>query len=208
VGAGAGVATAEGPDEVLLGLGCAVVGVGVSTADSLGVAPAIASEAGTDWLGLGDAVATTAGVPTAPSTAPVGWNGVPMMNTRTTAARTTAIAAIAAIGAPQAMRRSLSAGPRFRPTAPVAAAATVAPQPGHAPPDRAQHLPHANTPQDEHGDSRIPARVAAGPIRLPHRSQNGRARPVGRTGLPEIIGNGGEPPASAGPECHHDPRHP
>jgi hypothetical protein len=49
----------------------------------------------------------------------------------------------------------------------------VAPQPGHAPDVRAQHRLHACTPQDAQGDIPIPASVAAGPIALPHRSQNG-----------------------------------
>ena len=206
VGAGVAVAPADGRGGVPLGPGCAVLGVGESPDDSVAVAPATVSDGGTDWLGPPDVVTTVAGVPIAPSTAPVGWSGVPMMNARMTATRATAIAAT---GAPRAMRRRLGAGPRRRASPAVDATATEAPQPGHAPPERAQHLPQANTPHDEHADSPIPARVAAGPIRLPHRSQNGSgAPPAGRNGLREIIGNDGEPPVPARPDCHHDPRHP
>jgi hypothetical protein len=72
VGAGVGVAPAEDRGAVPLGLGCAELGVGVSTADSVGVAPTIVSEADTDGFGPSDELVDMPGVPTAPWTAPVG----------------------------------------------------------------------------------------------------------------------------------------
>jgi hypothetical protein len=83
----------------------------------------------------------------------------------------------AAIGTRRSMRRRLCRWPGCKATSPAAALAIEMPQPGHQPAPRAQHRPHANTPHDGHFDSPIPARVAAGPIRLPQRSQNGSCAP-------------------------------
>src|SRR5712692_3578543 len=107
-----------------------------------------------------------AGVPIAPSTPPVGRNGLPMMN----AIANTAKAAIpSAIGALRVVRRWSGWVPLAGATPPAITPASSTPQPGHAPPAPAQHLSHANTRQDGHIDSPIPARVAAGPIKLRQR---------------------------------------
>ncbi|MEA2547159.1 MAG: hypothetical protein QOI09_2432 [Chloroflexota bacterium] len=125
-----------------------------------------------------DALETVAGVPITPSTAPVGRNWPPTPNATADTAMTTAATAARPIGTGRAERHRLVAGLLWRATLPAIAPASAMPQPGQAPPARAQHLSHACTPQDGHIDSRIPARVAAGPIRLPQRSQKGRGEPL------------------------------
>jgi hypothetical protein len=99
-----------------------------------------------------------------------------MLNATADTATMAAMAATA-IAAGRAARHRLVARPLCGATPPADAPASETPQPGHALPARLQHLSHAWTPQDGHIDSRIPARVAAGPIRLPHRSQKGRGEP-------------------------------
>jgi hypothetical protein len=57
------------------------------------------------------------------------------------------------------------------------------PQPGQALAHRAQHLSQAWTPHDGQTLSPTPRSFAAGPMRLPHRSQYGHDMPAaGRTG--------------------------
>ena len=126
-----------------------------------------------------------------------------MLNATADTATMAAMAATA-IAAGRAARQWLIAKPLCRATPPAiglagemppaGAPASETPQPGHALPARLQHLSHACTPQDGHTDSRIPARVAAGPIRLPHRSQKGRGEPPEDADLGVLIRGGSGSP--------------
>ena len=76
------------------------------------------------------------------------------------------------------------------------------PHPGHLPPARVQQRSHAYTPQDGQTDSPMWRRCAAGPIRLPHRSQNGKDGPPVAVTRGPIVGSVAEPPP---PACGDDP---
>jgi hypothetical protein len=177
VGSGADGAAPPGAAGVPLALGATAVAANDADAcDSTG--PSTTPAAGD---GSGDCPgpegAPAPDIPVAPATSPAGRSWLPRLSARTDSVTRTTRRAPAAIGE----RRSLSQRSRVRSpcrttaasaaTGPSAPLAIEAPQPGHAPPVLPQHLSHAWTPQDGHVFSPILRRVAAGPIRLPHRSQ-------------------------------------
>ena len=119
-------------------------------------------------------------------TSPAGRTGSPPRNANAAIASATAPTAIGAPQIQRSTRRALTLSGAARP---AVAPARATWHPGHASPLRAQQRSHANSPQDGHVDNPIPASVAAGPIRLPQRSQNGRGPPLaGRAPPPEITG--------------------
>lgn len=113
---------------------------------------------------------TEAGVSRAPSTAPAGRNGFTPM--RTTIEIAMLVSPIAITGRRLGRRRADGL---------IGAAAATAgfairrddPHPGHAPRSPRQHRSQAWTPQSGHRRRPTCARLATGPMRLPHRSQNG-----------------------------------
>ena len=118
-----------------------------------------------------------AGASCALSTPPAGRNGLPITNTTSDMAKTAVPITIVGRGA----TRLCFKGPLGRAAAPtVANAAIDAPHPGHAPSPPTQHRSHAWTPQEAQRRRPTWARLATGPMRLPHRSQNGiRGPPEG-----------------------------
>lgn len=117
-----------------------------------------------------EASPAAAGVPRRSSTAPVGASGPPRPSA-------TAMTATTATPATTAGRRSERRGfePPLRPDSTPARPAAVLETPhlGHSPLALTQHRSHARMPQSWHRCSPTCARVATGPMRLPHRSQIG-----------------------------------
>lgn len=117
-----------------------------------------------------EASPAAAGVPRRSSTAPVGASGPPRPSA-------TAMTATTATLATRAGRRSERRGfePPFRTDSTPARPAAVLETPhlGHTPLAPIQHRSHARMPQSWHRRSPTCARVATGPMRLPHRSQTG-----------------------------------
>jgi hypothetical protein len=146
---------------------------------------------------------TAVGVPRRSATAPVGASGPPMKSA-------TAMTAMTATPATTAVRRSGWRGFRgpVRPNSMPAVAPAVldTPHPGHAPLAPTQHRSHAWMPQSWHRRSPTCARVATGPMRLPHRSQNGIRGRRGGASLkgPGVVGvtraRAREPTTSVGRE--------
>jgi hypothetical protein len=215
-GVGGGSTGLEGRVGVALRICGATVGAGDSaTDDEVGTAAA-ANDDGGDWPSPGVALVTAAGVPNASSSSPAGLTRPPIVNASTDAARTTVPSPAIAIGARQALGARGDAPPLSPATptaappltgaaAPAGAAAPTAlaamPHPGHTPAARVQHRSHAYTPQDGHFDSPICRRCAAGPIRLPHRSQNGRdGPPVGPVTRGPLSGTAPGPPPPTCPD--------
>jgi hypothetical protein len=119
------------------------------------------------------ALVTIPGVPVAPATDPRRPNRLPITTARIEAA--TAMIPTTT-GARRSVRRGV--GRTFpRGTERALGTAIEAPHPGHGPAARVQHLSQAYTPHEGHIFSPIPRSIAAGPIRFPHRSQNGMDGP-------------------------------
>ena len=217
-GVGAGSTGLEGRVGVAAGICDRTVGADESATDDE-IGAAAENDDGGDWPWPGVELVTAPGVPNASPSSPAGRNGPPIVNASTDAARTTVPTPAITIGARKALGARCDAPPLSPTTPPAAAALTAAaapatvaapaavaapapmPHPGHAPAARVQHRSHAYTPQDGHIDSPIRRRCAAGPIRLPHRSQNGRYEPpVGPGTRGPLIGPAEGPPPPACPD--------
>ena len=169
VASGVGAAPSDGKTTASLGMGDSLPEASEAAADDALGAPAEPPDNDGGGDRRGDDVVMVAGVPSVPTT-PAGRNGFPMMNANANAARATIPRAIGVLGI---VGRGSGAMRFGRVTPPSATTASDTLQAGHEPFASAQHLSHASTRQAGHVDSPIPARVAAGPIRLRHFSQDG-----------------------------------
>jgi hypothetical protein len=169
-------------------------------------------------LGFALALVGATGVPSARPGSFTGGIRPPIVNARAHATAATAAIAATTIGARQAMGNAalvataeLSNGgtspaeatpaTAAMGAAPAATAPGTIPQPGQAPAARVQHRSHERRPHDGQMDSPIFDRVAAGPIRLPQRSQKGRdGLPSGAATGTELVesASGRAPPSPSG----------
>ena len=124
-----------------------------------------------EFVGFGDGLASAAGEEPASEISGDGRNWRPTRATATSVRIPTPIA----IGTRRSTPRRRRARPRTS-LGIVADAPAATPHAGHAPADRAQHLLQVDTPHERQSESPTLARIATGPIRLPHVPHDRRGR--------------------------------
>jgi hypothetical protein len=157
--------------------------------DSISPASWGETDSGSGSPGTSGWLASATGVPTAPSTRPVGRNDAPTTTATASAATAVAPSASGRRGLRRCWLTPAAESPAADPAAdPAAAFATAAPHPGHDPADRDQQRSQAKTPQEAHIRRPTLVSVDTPPTRFPQRSQYGSGEPARRGGRGSCAG--------------------